>query len=44
MKHKTFKKFLVAGLGVLAAASLFSFGKSPNQVQAAKKSSSSLVI
>lgn len=35
---------MVAGLGVLAAASLFSFGKSPNQVQAAKKSSSSLVI
>lgn len=44
MKHNTFKKILVAGLGVLAAASLFSFGNQPEQVQAAKKSSSSLVI
>lgn len=45
MKGKTFKKFLIAGMGVLAAASLFSFGnKNQNQVQAAKRSSSSLVI
>ena len=44
MKHKTFKKILVAGLGFLAAASLFSFGKQPTQVQAAKKSSSRLII
>lgn len=44
MKHKTFKKILVAGLEFLAAASLFSFGKQTNQVQAAKKSSSSLII
>lgn len=44
MKGKTFKKILIAGLGVLAAASLFSFGNKQNQVQAAKKSSSSLVI
>ena len=44
MKHKTFKKILVAGLGFLAAASLFSFGNQQNEVQAAKKSSSSLII
>lgn len=31
-------------MGFLAAASLFSFGKQPTQVQAAKKSSSSLII
>lgn len=31
-------------MGFLAAASLFIFGKQPTQVQAAKKSSSSLII
>ena len=44
MKYKAFKKFLVAGLGVLAVASLFSFIKTNQQVEAAKKSSSSLII
>lgn len=43
MKHKTFKKMLVTGLGFLAATSLLNFGKN-NQAQAAKKSSDSLVI
>lgn len=43
MKHKSLKKFLLAGLGVLAATTLFNTNRT-NSVQAAKKSSDSLVI